>query len=172
METAKPADELPRVGADLVIPAMCLAFAGYFFWSVRELSWEASANGIIIGSSLVALVVAQVARTALAVIRGRATLLFDGLVHPREMFLKRVGLVLISVAFIGTMHWLGVTLALFLSLYASLYLLGIRRKAVLLGVSLLTAGAVYVLFIAVLDASFPHGPVERLLGLALKGGGA
>jgi hypothetical protein len=163
---------LPRVGADLVIPAMALAFAGYFFWSVRDLSWEASANGLIIGSALVVLVLVQVARTALAVVRRRASLRFDGLVHPREMFAKRVGLVLITVAFIGTMHWLGVTLALFIGLYASLYLLGIRRQAVLLGISLATAAAVYALFIAALDASFPHGPVERLLALLLHRGGA
>ena len=150
-------------GADLVIPALALAFAGYFFVSIAELGWEAKSNGVIIGTILVALVAIQVARTGMQVARGRASLAFDVLLQPRDIFVKRVGLVAITVAFIFTLHWLGLTLGLFLGLLASLYLLEVRNPKILLGVSFVTSALVYILFIAVLDSAFPHGPVENLL---------
>ena len=33
------------LGADLVIPALALGFAAYFFVSIADLAWEAKANG-------------------------------------------------------------------------------------------------------------------------------
>lgn len=150
-------------GADLVIPALALAFAGYFFVSIADLQWEAKANGVIIGSALVVLIVVQLARMALELKRGKADLAFTPLLEPREAFLPRIALVVITFAFIATIKWLGVTLGLFLGLFASLWALGIRKRKQLVLVPLITAAAVYVLFIAILDTSFPHGPVENAL---------
>lgn len=167
MEREPSADWLPPVGADLVIPAMAIGFATYFFWSIDELSWEAKANGVIIGWTLVGLAVAQVARTVLAVARGRGSLSLAALTSPRDLFVKRLGLVAVSIAFLLGMHVLGVTLALFACLVLALYLLGIRRWKLSLAIATVTSAAVYVLFIVVLDAAFPHGPVERLLAAIL-----
>ena len=150
-------------GADLVIPAISLAFAGYFFVSIYDLQWEAKANGLLIGSALVILVLVQLVRMGLEVARGKASLAFTPLLEPREALLPRIALVLITFTFIATLKWLGVTLGLFLGLFASLWALGIRKRKQLVLIPLLTAAAVYVLFIAVLDASFPHGPVEHAL---------
>ena len=61
----------PR-GADLVIPALALGFAAYFFYSIADLAWEAKANGVVIGGVLVTLIAIQVVRTALEVARGKA----------------------------------------------------------------------------------------------------
>ena len=58
-------------GADLVIPLLALGFAAYFFWSIADLAWEAKANGVIIGSILVALVLLQVAQIGRASCRER-----------------------------------------------------------------------------------------------------
>jgi hypothetical protein len=80
---------------------------------------------------------------------------------PRDLLGQRIALVLITVAFIAALPWLGVTLGLFLGLYAALWVVGIRRPKVLLAVSAITAAIVYVLFIAILDSAFPHGPVEH-----------
>jgi hypothetical protein len=159
-----PAEGRKSLGADLVIPALALAFAAYFFHSIQGLSWEAKSNGVLIGTALVILIVVQVARIAIEVARGRASLGFDALYRPRAAFGQRIALVLITVAFIATIKWLGVTLGIFLGLLASLWILGIRKPKVLFLVSFITAAAVYTLFIAVLDASFPHGPVENLIG--------
>lgn len=156
------------LGADLVIPALALAFAAYFFVSIDDLSWEAKANGVIIGWALVALVVAQLARIAVRVARGRADLGFHALLLPRDVFAKRLGLVVITIVFIATLKWLGVTLGIFLGLLASLYLLGIRNPRLLVGVSAVSAAIVYLLFIAILDSAFPHGPIEDAIAALLR----
>jgi cell division protein FtsW (lipid II flippase) len=137
----------------------------YFFVSIADLAWEAKANGVLIGTVLVLLVAAQLARTAVQVAKGKADLGLAPLLEPRDALPKRAGLVLLTVAFIALMPWLGLTLSLFLGLAAALYLMGLRRPSRLIGVPLGVAVSAYVLFIAVLNSDFPHGPVEHLLGL-------
>lgn len=151
------------LGADLVIPLLALSFSAYFFHSIADLAWEAKANGVIIGTVLVLLVAAQIVRIALAVAKRRATLGIEILWQPREALPKRIALVLVTVAFIATIKWLGLTLGLLLGMAAALWAMGVRRPGVIAAVAGTTAATVYVLFIAVLDSSFPHGPIERLL---------
>jgi hypothetical protein len=150
-------------GADLVIPLLALGFAAYFFWSIADLAWEAKANGLIIGSTLVALVLLQLARIGMRVARGEADLRADPLWQPRDVLGKRVGMVLVTVAFIVLLQALGLTLALFLAMAAALWVMGVRKPARLLGISFGVAAAAYLLFIAVLDAGFPHGLIEKIL---------
>lgn len=151
------------LGADLVIPALALGFAIYFFFSTADLIWEAKANGVIIGTALVILIAFQVGRIALRVMKGEGDLGFAPLWQPREVVWKRVGLVVTTAVFIAAMPWLGLTLALWLGMLAQLWLIGVRRWKLLFWIPTVTAAAVYLLFIAVLDAGFPHGPIEMLL---------
>jgi hypothetical protein len=151
------------LGADLVIPLLALGFALYFFWSITDLAWEAKANGVVIGVALLALVVIQVARIALAVAQGRGDLRADPLWQPRDVLLKRIGMVAVTVAFILLLQTLGLTLSLFASMVAALWLMGVRRPSLVLGIAFAVAAAAYVLFIAVLDAGFPHGLIEKIL---------
>ena len=150
----------PALGADLVIPLLALAFAAYFFVSINDLAWEAKANGVIIGTLLVALVAAQLVRIAIEVARGRADLRTDPLWRPREVLGKRIGMVLVTIAFIATIKWLGLTLGLLLGMMASLWLMGVRRPATNILISVVVAASAYLLFIAALDSAFPHGPIE------------
>ena len=152
----------PR-GADLAIPALALAFAVYFFFSIAELGWEAKANGVLIGSILVLLIVVQSIVTIRQVLRGQASLGMDALWQPREALGKRLGMVVITVAFIATLKWLGLTLGLYVSLLAALYVMGVRNRAALICLPLGIAAMAYVMFILVLQSDFPHGPIERLL---------
>jgi hypothetical protein len=151
------------LGADLVIPLLALGFAIYFFWSITDLAWEAKANGVVIGAALIALVVLQVARIALAVARGEGDLRTDPLWQPRDVLLKRLGMVAVTVAFILLLQVLGLTLSLFAAMAVALWLMGVRRISVVLGISFGVAAAAYLLFIAVLDAGFPHGLIEKIL---------
>ena len=154
-------DKAP-LGADLIIPALALGFAIYFFWSIADLAWEAKANGVVIGIALIALVVIQVARIALAVAQGRGDLDTGTLWRPRDVLLKRAGMVAVTIAFILLLQVLGLTLALFLSMAAALWLMGVRKISVILAISFGVAAAAYLLFIAVLDAGFPHGLIEKI----------
>jgi hypothetical protein len=149
-------------GADLVIPLLALGFAAYFFWSIADLVWEAKANGVVIGSILVALVLLQLARIGLRVARGEADLRTEPLWAPREVLGKRIGMVLVTLSFILLLQALGLTLSLFVALVAALWIMGVRKPARLLGLSFAVAAAAYLLFIAVLDAGFPHGLIEKI----------
>ena len=153
----------PPLGADLVIPLLALAFAIYFFVSIRDLVWEAKANGAIIGTVLVVLVVAQLLRTGWAIARGHGSASTDRLWAPRDALGKRIAMVLVTVVFIATLQWLGLTLGLLLGMLASLWAMGVRRPKLLIGISVAVAAAAYLLFILTLDSAFPHGPLENLI---------
>jgi hypothetical protein len=150
------------LGADLVIPVLALGFAIYFFWSIADLAWEAKANGVVIGAVLVGLVAVQLTRIAIDVAKGRGDLRTDPLWRPREVLFKRIGMVGVTIAFIALLQLLGLTLSLFVAMAAALVIMGVRRASTVLLISLAVAAAAYLLFIALLDSSFPHGPIEKL----------
>jgi len=149
-------------GADLVIPALALGFAVYFFVSIADLAWEAKANGMVIGAILVGLIAIQLVRIGIGLAKGQASLGFSPLWEPREALGKRVGMVAVTIAFIATLNWLGLTLGLALALFAALWIMGARGKTLAI-VPLAVALAAYLLFVALLQSDIPHGPIERLL---------
>lgn len=163
MSSQRPAGGKPALGADLVIPLLALGFAVYFFVSIRGLAWEAKANGVIIGSILVLLIAIQLVRIGLAVKRGQGDLRADPLWEPREALVKRVGMVVVTVAFIATIKWLGLTLGLLIGMAAALWIMGVRRLRVVFAVSFAVAASAYLLFMVALDSSYPRGPLERAL---------
>jgi hypothetical protein len=149
------------LGADLVIPALALAFAVYFFVSIADLAWEAKANGVVIGGVLVVLIGIQLVRIAMRVLKHDGSLAFDTLWQPQDALVKRIGMVLVTIAFVATLNWLGLTLGLLLALFAALWIMGARGKA-LVFIPLIVAAAAYLLFVALLHSDIPHGPIERL----------
>lgn len=151
------------LGADLAIPVLAAGFAAYFFWSIADLGWEAKANGVIIGTALLVLVAIQLVRIAVGVAKGEGSLRADPLWQPADVLGKRIGMVLVTVAFIATLQVLGLTLALLLAMASALVIMGVREPATVLWISVAVAAAAYILFIAVLDSAFPHGPIEKLL---------
>ena len=149
------------LGADLVIPALALGFAAYFFVSIADLAWEAKANGVVIGGVLVLLILIQLIRITARVLKHDASLAFDPLWQPRDALVKRVGMVAITIVFIATLKWLGLTLGLALALFGALWIMGARGKALVL-IPVTVAAAAYLLFVALLQSDIPHGPIERL----------
>jgi hypothetical protein len=155
--------ENKAAGADLVIPALAAAFAVYFFFSIADLALEAKANGVLIGTILVVLIGVQLARLGVQLARREAELGFETLLGPREALPKRVGMVVITVVFVVAMQWLGLTLALFLSMAAALRAMGLKNLRNNLLISFVVAACAYGLFIALLESDMPHGPVEMLM---------
>lgn len=173
-------DERPRddahgrkhaVGGDLIIPAMAVGFAAYFFWSIDDLEWEARANGTVIGAILIALVVLQVFASVRAVVRGEATLGLGSVLEPEGVLGRRLALLFLLAAFVGLLPWTGATLGILVMMLLSMLLLGVRDWRILVGVSGLVAITIYVLFIAILKAKLPHGPLEKLLAMLSGLGG-
>jgi hypothetical protein len=150
-------------GADLVIPALAVAFTIYFLTSIAGLEWEAKANGLFVGWLLIALVAVHVVRIGIGYARGRGDFSFAPLVQPREAMKKRLGMMAITIAFVATVPWLGVGLGLFLALAASFAVMGVRGRRHILVVALIAAVVCAVMFNAVLDTGLPKGPVEKLI---------
>ena len=150
------------LGADLVIPALALGFAAYFFVSIADLAWEAKANGVVIGGALVVLIAIQLVRIAIQLARGQGSLGFGPLLEPRDVLGKRVGMVVVTVVFIATLGFFGLTLGMLLALFAALWIMGARGKALVI-VPFAVSLAVYLLFVVLLQSDIPHGPIEKLL---------
>lgn len=153
----------PSLGADLVIPGLAVALAVYFFLTIQDLPWEAKANAFAIGAVLLFLVAIFAVRVALKVARGEATLGVDKLIDQPSAQRKRLWLLLSLTGFIALLPWLGFTLSLFLGMVASMLVMGVREPRPLVGTALGVAVCCYLMFIALLDTNFPHGPVETLL---------
>jgi hypothetical protein len=102
------------VGADLVIPALAVAFTLYYFSTIWDLSWEAKADGLAMGWILLGLTAILLIRIATQVARGEATLALDALTVPRRPQLLRLTLVGAVVLFILALPYLGFTPATFL----------------------------------------------------------
>jgi hypothetical protein len=157
----------PAIGADLIIPALAVAFTLYYFSTIWELGWEAKANGLAIGTTLLLLIGILLARVILQVRRGKATLSMDRILQPLESQGRRLGLIATIIAFILVLPWLGLTLAIFCFMCATMLVLGVRRPLPLLATAFCVAVGGYVGFIAVLNTRFPHGPVENILARIL-----
>jgi hypothetical protein len=151
------------IGADLLIPALGVGFTAYYLWTVWDLSWEATADGLVVGTVLLGLIGMLVARMVLRVARGQATLRFEALTAPARPQIVRLELLAATVLFIVAMSPLGFTLSTFLFMNAAMLILGVLSARALLALSAAVAGGGYALFILFLGTRFPRGVVEHLL---------
>jgi Tripartite tricarboxylate transporter TctB family len=163
-------DERPALGADLIIPGLALAFTTYFLVTTLNLTWEAKANGVVVGIALYILIAAQLTRICRRVAAGEATLGLGDLAKFDTAQKQRVALVVITALFILTLPWVGIIIGLFLTMLASMWVLGERDWRVLLGLSAVTTATVYLVFVMFLQTKLPTGPVEALMDW-LAGGG-
>jgi Tripartite tricarboxylate transporter TctB family len=164
-------DERPALGADLIIPGLALAFTTYFLVTTLNLTWEAKANGVVVGVALYILIAAQLIRIGRRVASGQATLGLGELATFDTAQKQRIALVVITALFILTLPWVGINIGLFLTMLTSMWVLGERSWPVLLGWSVGTTATVYTVFVWFLDTKLPTGPIEALIGW-LAGGGA
>jgi hypothetical protein len=158
---------LPRpVGQDLVIPALAVGFTVYYFWTVRELAWEAKVNGIVIGAILLVLVALLLLRIGWQLSRRQVTLGFT-LGGDAASNRLRLGLLAMCVTFLLALPLLGTSISLALLLFAAMGLLGARHWPSLIGVSLITPVLVWLSLIVMLGTRFPMGPFEHAMAALL-----
>src|SRR5659263_262631 len=86
-------NEKRPAGGDLVIPLLAGSFAMYYISTVWDLPWEAKANGLVLGSLLVLLVLVSVLGTLHSLYRGTASLSLRKLIEPIQFQSRRLGLV-------------------------------------------------------------------------------
>jgi ABC-type sugar transport system permease subunit len=163
-------DERPALGGDLIIPGLALAFTTYFLVSTLNLTWEAKANGVVVGVALYILIAAHLIRIGQRVASGKATLGLGELARFDTAQKQRVALVVITALFVLTLPWVGINIGLFLTILASMWVLGERNWRVLLGLSFITTATVYLVFVKFLKTNLPTGPIEALINWLGSGG--
>lgn len=158
-------------GQELLIPALALGFTAYYFWTVRELAWEAKANGIVVGAILAVLVLLLLLRLVVQRARGDISLRVSLGGDPATDRL-RLALLALAVGFLFVLPVLGLTLSLALLLFTAMWLLGARHWPTLIGVSVLTPLAVWATLVVGLGTRFPPGLFERAMSalFGLPGG--
>lgn len=151
------------LGAELVLPAIAVAFTVYFFASVADLAWEAKANAVVIGGALLALVALFAVRLGVRAWSGAANFGFAPLLEPRRVLGQRVLVAALAGLFVALIPWLGLTLGLFLLTAALMLALRAGSWRLIAATAAIVAIAAYLLFIALLNSRLPRGPVEKLL---------
>ena len=154
------------IGQELIIPGLAVAFTAYYFWTVQELAWEAKANGIVIGTILLTLVVILLVRLGWQLSKGRASARMT-LGGDRETNRTRILLMALMAGFLLALPFLGTSIALAFMLFAAMWLLGGRHWPTLVGVSIVTPLLVWFALIWLLGTRFPAGPFEHLMAALL-----
>lgn len=167
----EPVGARTSLGADLIIPLLAVALVAYYVVSTDELAWEAKATGVLVGAVLATLCAFQILRLLRQAIVGSGRIGFGGLLEATPNNLKRLGLIVLTSAFIFGVSWIGTTLGLFVLLIALMLVMGVREWKTLLPVALCTSGTVYVLLIYLLGSKLPQGPIERGITALLGIGG-
>ncbi len=164
-EAATAREEKRALGADLIIPVGTVLFAVYYLYTVWDLPWQANAAGFGIAAAMAIVLILLAVRFWREWSEGRATLSFGDLAFPAVTLAQRLGLLVAVLAFVFAMPWLGFTLGLFLFLIAGVVILsGFSELRTATIIALLVSLGGYLLFIVLIGARFPHGPVETLLG--------
>ncbi len=163
-ETAGSEQKQPTMkGDELVLPIMALLFAIYYFYTIKDLSWEAQINGVLIGSVLIILVLVFLVKTGLEAVRGEASLRSKDLFKINRIQLVKAGLLALAVAYVLVIPYAGYTLTTFTFLIAAMLVLGVYSPVKLVGISLLLSLTGYYFFIELLDTRFAPGPFENFI---------
>ncbi len=161
-------NEAPEpLGLDLIIPGLGSALAVYFLVSTSDLAWEARATGSTIGFILLVLCSMHLVRSVLRYRRGKGNFGFGEFFADTAYNRQRLILLVLLSLFVATIKWLGVTLGLFLLMFAAMLVMGVREPKKLFGIAFATAATVYVAFIHLLNSRLPKGWLENLMATVL-----
>jgi len=153
------------LGADLIIPVGTILFAVYYLYTVWALPWQAKAAGLGIAGAMAIVLALLAVRFYREWAGGHGTLSLGHLAFPIVTLAQRLGLLAAVLAFVFVMPLLGFTLGLFIFLMTGMIILsGLSQLKAATIIALLVSLGGYLLFIVLIGARFPHGPVETLLG--------
>jgi len=173
-EDAERHERRPVHWVDLIFPVLGTGFALYYVSTIWDLPREARMSGILLSGLILlfsGLFVARFIKQARhAGIRSGIT----AILGTGALLWRRLGLMALIIVYVLVSPLLGFTLSIFAFLLASFAFLGERSLKRLLLTSVVMALVGYLLFMVVLKARLPEGPVEHLFDglLQLLGGGA
>jgi len=173
-ETDAEGRKKPPLGSDLIIPGAAILFTLYYFYSILHTPWTAQVSAFFNGSILLFLCVIFVAKVAVKVARGEASLGFTPLIEPVDVAPKRALLFLLTILYIACIDWAGFTITTFVFLALGMLLLSGRdRKNKVLVIALSAGLAIggYLLFVVAFGRHFPEGPFEHAFKAAMRAAG-
>lgn len=150
--------------AGLILPVLAAVYAVYYVLSVQEFPWEAQIFGVAIAVVLWILVAWFVARTLIGVVRGKIRWGgWSDLPAPSDLA-RRAGFIGLTIADVALIGYLGFALTVFLFVLFSMLLLGVRSRRMLILMPPAVSLSGYLLFVVLLQADLPAGPVDAVLG--------
>ena len=156
--------ERKSVGSDLVIPLAALCFTIYYFYTIINAPWTAQVAAFLVGSVLIVLVILFVVKCIRSLNAGVGALNVDTLIEPKAYVPKRLGLLVLTLAYNFIVPTLGFTITTFLFLNMAMLLLGGgKKKRFILFLSTILSLGGYLLFIVAFKTRFPAGPFETLM---------
>jgi hypothetical protein len=164
MNTDGPRQEPRNVFPDLVIPLLALGFTAYYLSTITEVPWISQASAVTVSGLLIMAIVAYFIRTAYRIKRGSEIIALPGRLRVREVTIRRVGLLALTIAYVALIDTLGFTLTTVVFVFFGIILLSSWanwKAAALISVCCSVIG--YVVFIYFFETRFPRGPVENAL---------
>lgn len=156
---------VPRnVLPDLVIPVLALVFTGYYLTTITEVPWISQASAVTVSGMLIAAILAYLVRTAMRIRRGREVIAMPAWAPARDVTIRRLGLLALTVAYVASIDSLGFTLTTTAFVFLGIIVLSSVanwKTAALVSICCSVMG--YVVFIYFFETRFPRGPVENAL---------
>ena len=153
---------------DCIIPALALIFTIYYLTTITEVPWISQASAIVVSGLLLLAILAFVMRSILRVRRHEETLRLEGSLQDLLGFMptsaRRIGLLLLAIAYVWVIESAGFTLTTFVFVFAAIILLSSLanwKRALMVSVSCSVIG--YIVFVYLFKTRFPAGLIEHWL---------
>jgi hypothetical protein len=158
------AQEPKNVLPDLIIPILAFAFAVYYLTTITEVPWISQASAMIVSCLLALSILAFAIRTIIRIKRGEEQIVIPRQIAEPSTQLKRVVLLILTIAYVYLIESLGFTLTTFAFIFCGIILLSSLanwKNALMVALTCATTG--YVVFIYFFQTRFPKGFIENYL---------
>jgi len=144
---------------------MALAFTVYYLTTITEVPWISQASAIVVSGLLLLAIIAFVIRSVSRIRAHRETLHIEGAFQDLLGYMptsaRRIGLLLLAVAYVLFIENLGFTVTTFIFVFAAIVLLSSLanwKRALAISLSCSVIG--YIVFVYFFQTRFPMGPIE------------
>jgi hypothetical protein len=159
-----------QIGGELVIPILAVGFTVYYFTTIWNSPWTAQVSAFLIGSILLFVCMIFFVRCAIWLRRGEGSLGFSNLFTMDDIRTGRIGLLIVTIAYVAFIDQLGFTLMTFLFLAASMLILAKGKNiGFITMISAIMALTGWAVFIWAFDTRFPRGWFENTMRALING---
>ena len=159
-----------QIGGELVIPILAVGFTIYYFTTIWNSPWTAQVSAFVIGSILLFVCTIFFVRCVIWLRRGEGSLGFGNLFTMDDIRTGRIGLLVVTIAYVAFIDQLGFTLMTFLFLAISMLILAKGKNiGFITMISAIMALTGWAVFIWAFDTRFPRGWFENTMRAVING---